>query len=430
MDGQLFKRPSENRSQIGIAKGECVNRLIDLVLSFSLLSILSPIFAFNFVSSLMLRKPLLKKVIKRDPYNNFHTLMIFNCGVFKTSGLCFSVLRGEAAFFGLPSKEEASTVDYVPTAHEGKKIGLFNGVSLHALTGLETNETSKDLNQQLARYGIPYVALIMRSLLAQVIYRKGVQGINQPKQFSLFGINIFNATMREAIDWILLANIHRNTQRACKVACFVNVNSVNLSAEKPALTDALNQADACFADGSGMRLAAKHLGIQIKANVNGTDLMPLLCEQMEQQKKSLYLLGSEPGVAQKAAEELIKAYPKLKIVGIRHGYFNPTENQTEIELINRSEPDVLLVAMGSPVQEQWLVQHANALNCGTALAVGGLLDFLAAKYSRAPLWMRELGMEWIWRLFQDPKTKFKRYVIGNPVFLFRTYFTHTIKRGF
>jgi exopolysaccharide biosynthesis WecB/TagA/CpsF family protein len=88
------------------------------------------------------------------------------------------------------------------------------------------------------------------------------------------------------------------------------------------------------------------------------------------------------------------------------------------------------VAMGSPVQEEWLKKHAPQLQCNTALAVGGLFDFYSGNIPRAPLWMRELGMEWVWRLLQEPKTKFKRYIIGNPRFLIQTFILNHTKRGF
>lgn len=111
----------------------------------------------------------------------------------------------------------------------------------------------------------------------------------------------------------------------------------------------------------------------------------------------------------------------MRIAGSHHGYFKAEDNAQIIAQINQSGADICLVAMGSPVQEQWLLDHANQLQCATALAVGGLFDFYSGKIPRAPRWLRELGFEWVWRLIQEPGTKFKRYVIGNPVFLFRTF---------
>ena len=85
--------------------------------------------------------------------------------------------------------------------------------------------------------------------------------------------------------------------------------------------------------------------------------------------------------------------------------------------------------MGSPVQEAWLLEHSAQLKCKTALAVGGLFDFYSGQIARSPLWLREIGLEWVWRLMQEPKEKFTRYVIGNPLFLFRVYVLGLAKKG-
>lgn len=405
--------------------------LIDKLISLIGLMLMSPVLLANVICALVLRKDIFTYRHKADCWNRSYVIRSFSTGIFKSSAMMIDLLQQKISFFGLPSTQELSLEDCAGiTRFYRCKLGLFNSVSLNQKTGLETHEVSDQLIKHLSSTGAAYVGLILRSALASLLYTSDAKELSTPKHVSIFGLAIDNVTMQEAIDWTLQSAVTKSGLNKCKTACFVNVNSVNQCASSIALKIALNRADKRFADGSGVRLAAKHMGYQIRSNVNGTDMLPLLCEQMCKQNKSLYLLGAAPGVAKQASERLQAQFPNLKIVGVRHGYFNRSESSKEVALINQSKADVVLVALGSPHQEKWLLENANKLNCKTALAVGGLLDFYADKFSRAPMWLRELGMEWVWRLLQDPATKFSRYVIGNPVFLFRTYFTQQARRGF
>jgi N-acetylglucosaminyldiphosphoundecaprenol N-acetyl-beta-D-mannosaminyltransferase len=264
--------------------------------------------------------------------------------------------------------------------------------------------------------------------LSNLFYPQLAKNIVQPAQFKLFGLTIHNDSMKTAVEWVLKPSLKENKRNECQIGYFINVNSVNLSLNNSVLRDQINRADRCFADGVGMRLAAKHIGLQIIENVNGTDMLPHLCEAAQKTDRSIYLLGAKPGVAAKAANNLMKKYPNLIIAGTQDGYFSQENTKNVIDDINQSGANILLVAMGSPIQEDWLDKHAPKLTCSTALAVGGLFDFYSGKIARAPLWMRELGMEWVWRLLQEPQSKFNRYVIGNPLFLIHTFIFNRAKR--
>jgi N-acetylglucosaminyldiphosphoundecaprenol N-acetyl-beta-D-mannosaminyltransferase len=158
-------------------------------------------------------------------------------------------------------------------------------------------------------------------------------------------------------------------------------------------------------------------------------MLPHLCKSCVESKQSLYFFGAQPGIAEQAANALCKKYPGLNIAGTKHGYNKDNNAEQIIESINNSGCDILLVAMGSPVQEQWLLEHRDKLHCKTALAVGGLFDFYSGNISRSPLWLREIGMEWVWRLLQEPRNKFNRYVVGNPIFLYRTFILGLVNTG-
>lgn len=241
--------------------------------------------------------------------------------------------------------------------------------------------------------------------------------LSEPHQFELFGFRIDNDSLTGAVDKVMRSWAAKKTQ----TVCFVNVNTINLARKHPALNEAVNDADLVFADGSGVRIAAKRKGISLRDNVNGTDLLPLLCERAAQSGSKMFFLGSAPGVADEAAAKLENDFPGLEIVGTHHGFFDKERSHAVIEQINQSGAQLLFVAFGSPVQEQWLKEHRHLLNVETALAVGGLFDFYSGRIPRAPLWLRQRGLEWVWRLIQEPRKKFHRYVIGNPQFLWRCF---------
>jgi N-acetylglucosaminyldiphosphoundecaprenol N-acetyl-beta-D-mannosaminyltransferase len=159
----------------------------------------------------------------------------------------------------------------------------------------------------------------------------------------------------------------------------------------------------------------------LRENVNGTDLFPRLCEAASQAGLSIYLLGARPGIAEAAANKMRERYPGLHIAGARDGYFSPEEEAGVVAGINASGAAILLVAFGVPRQELWIERWRTDLQPRVCLGVGGLFDFYSGRIARAPVWMREIGLEWVWRLLQEPKRMWRRYIIGNPLFLSRVW---------
>jgi len=150
-------------------------------------------------------------------------------------------------------------------------------------------------------------------------------------------------------------------------------------------------------------------------------LFPLLCEKLSAENKKVFLYGAKPEVVEKVAQRLEAEYPGLQVVGYQDGYLNSDNPEKICAEINRSKADILFVALGAPRQEKWIANNQHRLNVKVAMGVGGLFDFYSGTVSRAPLWLRERSLEWVWRLIQQPKDKAKRYLIGNPVFLFRAF---------
>lgn len=233
----------------------------------------------------------------------------------------------------------------------------------------------------------------------------------------MLGVQIDNDTMSGAITGIL----HNAQTKQRHTYAFVNADCLNQASRNASYARVLSHQHKVFADGSGIKLAAKMRGINVRDNVNGTDLFPLLCAEMEKQGLSLFLLGAAPGIGDAVAKNMLAQFPKLKIAGTQHGFFNPDETASVLEKINQTKADVLLVAMGAPRQELWIENNFSELNCHVAIGVGGLFDFFSGRISRAPIWMRKTGLEWIWRFLQEPTRMWRRYILGNPLFLLRCW---------
>lgn len=236
----------------------------------------------------------------------------------------------------------------------------------------------------------------------------------KPVQF-IAGIRLLNLAMDDVVTAIMSAvKLGVRTRVA-----FVNADCVNIAARDAGYRECLKKSDWVCVDGIGMKIAGRILGREICDNVNGTDLFPRLCAELAAGGHSLYLLGARPGIAARVADWAQVRYPGLRIAGARSGYWSAYEEACAIEAIREARPDVLLVAMGAPLQEKWLQRNLEATGATVGIGVGGLFDFYSGRIPRAPLWLRRLGGEWIYRLLQEPGRMWRRYIVGNPVFLLR-----------
>ncbi|MFT5813516.1 MAG: exopolysaccharide biosynthesis WecB/TagA/CpsF family protein [Psychroserpens sp.] len=415
-----FKRHNVeiNQSQDKLYAGCELNRII----SACLLVLCLPIIVVNTLLALLQKKSVLQQVRHKDCLNRVVEYYHFSTGVMKNIAALGAVVSKRISLCGMPINIELTSKDKAALSRYSHiQAGFFDAITVHQSGGLRTVDNVVLLEKQFSGTRTSYLLLVLRGVTSQLIFKGGNSHLNCPEVFSLFGLKINNDYMADAINWVMTKPLETTIKQRCKVSFFVNVNSVNLAHKSPKLKDHINQADRCFSDGLGIRIAARKIGVQLKDNVNGTDMLPCLCKAAAAKGVSIYLLGGKPNVAKTTAQNLCQQYPGLHIAGSEHGYFEANHSLKVIERINESQADILLVAMGSPDQEKWLIQHSHLINCRTALAVGGLFDFYSGKISRAPLWMRELGMEWVWRLIQEPKAKFNRYIIGNPLFLIRTF---------
>lgn len=169
------------------------------------------------------------------------------------------------------------------------------------------------------------------------------------------------------------------------------------------LSRTLNKANLVTADGSGVVWASRQLNNPLPERVTGIDLLHGICAKAQETGWKLYFLGAAPGVAEKAVLKILEMYPGCHIVGYENGYYSQEEEKGVIENIKREEPDILFVALGAPKQEFWIREHLQELNVPVCIGVGGAFDVLAGNVERAPLWMQQKGLEWLFRLYKEPR---------------------------
>ncbi len=207
------------------------------------------------------------------------------------------------------------------------------------------------------------------------------------------------------------------THRHMKIA-FANAHLVNVAAADEALRAALEEFTV-LPDGVGVDLASRILhGARFPDNLNGTDFTPRYLARASRALK-VGLLGARPGVAQAAAGALAAHAPRHRYTVFGDGFFSEEKEAAILRHLEAARPDILLVAFGNPRQELWIAQRLDQRHCSAALGVGALFDFLAGEVSRAPDWVRAARLEWVWRLALEPGRLWRRYVLGNPVFLAR-----------
>jgi len=199
--------------------------------------------------------------------------------------------------------------------------------------------------------------------------------------------------------------------------CYVNAHSWNVARRDRGFHDLLTSADVLYADGMSLVWASRLLGRPLPARLSSADYAGDFARACAERDVSVYLLGGAGTVAERAADRLIAEAPGLRVAGVADGYFDPTDGADVVDRINRANPDLLLVGMGSPWQERWSAERRDALNVPVIWCVGALFDYLADVEPRAPRWMSRNGLEWVYRLTVDPRGKAERYLLGNPRFV-------------
>ncbi|BBB93058.1 MAG TPA: WecB/TagA/CpsF family glycosyltransferase [Methylomusa anaerophila] len=182
-----------------------------------------------------------------------------------------------------------------------------------------------------------------------------------------------------------------------------NAEMVMLAHQDSELAGILGQSDLVLPDGAGVVWAARYLGYTMPERVAGYDFTQQLLARSAEKGYRVYMFGSKPEIIEKARENAITRYPGLNIVGVRHGYYTAADEQAIIDDVIAKNPDILLVALGIPKQEKWIAKNMYTLKIPINIGVGGTFDGMAGVVKRAPLWMQQANLEWLFRLLLQPQ---------------------------
>ncbi|MDF7801576.1 WecB/TagA/CpsF family glycosyltransferase [Pontiellaceae bacterium B1224] len=237
-----------------------------------------------------------------------------------------------------------------------------------------------------------------------------------PIPLVIYGVPFHNVTFNEAVEWIV---DRVRSGRPANIAT-ANLDFVTKAWHDPELQRILIDADLVLADGFPMVKLSPFFGPQLKDRVTGSDLTPLLAARAAQDGLSVFGLGGAAGVAEKALEILKKRHPELKIAGSYSPPFAPLldmDHRKILQRLEKSRPDILLVAFGSPKQEKFISMHVRGWNVPVTMGIGASLDFIAGAQRRAPVFFQKCCLEWLWRICSNPRRLFIRY-LANLHFLF------------
>lgn len=226
------------------------------------------------------------------------------------------------------------------------------------------------------------------------------------KKVRILSLDINNIRMEEIINQ--LSEVLSDNRKK-RLIYTPNSEIVVKAFDNPKFDQMLKKADYLIPDGAGLLLASKILKVPIKERVAGYDLMMNLLKYISDKKHSVYLLGGKPDVIDQAVENVKSKYPKINISGYHHGYIDQEKEREIINEINQKSPDILMVGMGVPLQEDFFNRYFDTLNITIGLAVGGSFDVISGQVKRAPIWIQKIYLEWLYRLFQEPR-RIKRMV--------------------
>lgn len=406
---------------------EVIRWTLDAAIASLLLLATSPIWFVAAIGMLLTGKQLVRLERLGRNCNRFDELRfpiaenrvgkLFQYACFDHLPVLINILRGEMGIVGPRplSPLEANLTDKLARRRLSDMPGLISLWWLRRRANIAyESELSTDLEYIESRSILGDLGILFRASLTSLY---GAAKRADKENIQVLGIRIRNVTMREAIEHIFTKLDENDPYQVC----FVNADCANIACRNPGYKLLLNQCDYTLGDGIGVKLAGRILKQDIRENVNGTDLFPRLCARLEGTGKRIFLLGARPGIPELVRDWALARYPNLQFAGTQHGYFSKAEEGKVIERIRESKADIILVAFGAPRQDLWVRENLAATGCKVGIGVGGLFDYYSGRIPRAPQWVRELCLEWFYRFYQEPKRLWKRYFLGNGVFLARVF---------
>lgn len=233
------------------------------------------------------------------------------------------------------------------------------------------------------------------------------------EKIQFLNTSVNNCSMGECLNEI--EGMIQSDKKAYIVA--VNVDVIMKIEEDNLLKEITDKADIVLVDGKPLIWIAKKHKLPITEKISGSDMVPLLCERAKDKGYSIFILGGKDGVANKAKKNLEDKLPGIKIVGTYSPPFGFEKSQEETDKINalitEANPDILLACLGCPKQEKFIYANIDRYSAKVSICAGATVDFLAGNIKRAPKWMSNHGLEWLYRFFKEPKRLFKRYFIDD-----------------
>lgn len=242
---------------------------------------------------------------------------------------------------------------------------------------------------------------------------------------TILGIPIDNITKKEAGE--ITEKLIQQSNKSCQMVFAPNVEFIMYAQKDAEYYELLKQAKLATPDSIGIMMGAKKQHKQFKERIPGQAYFREIIELSNQKGYTIYLLGGQAEVVQKAKENLKKQYPNVNIVGTHHGYFTKEEERAVIDEINQLQPNVLFVALGAPRQEKWIAEHKEELKVDVAAGQGGTYDYEAGRIKRAPKIIQKIGMEWLWRLILQPSRIVRMRVL--PIYFFKIWFAKDVTKG-
>ncbi len=242
---------------------------------------------------------------------------------------------------------------------------------------------------------------------------------------TILGVPIDNVTLEDV--GIITEKLIKESNKTCKMVFAPNVEFIMMAQKDKEFFNLLQESSLSTPDSIGVIIGAKLQKKAFKERIPGQSYFRKVIELSNEKGYSIYLLGGEPGIPEKAKENLEKLYPNVNIVGLHHGYFDKNVEKEVINEINLLQPNVLFVALGAPKQEKWIKEHRHELKVDIAAGQGGTYDYEAGKIKRAPIWIQKIGMEWLWRLLREP-SRIKRQLV-LPMYLLKILFAKDKTKG-
>jgi N-acetylglucosaminyldiphosphoundecaprenol N-acetyl-beta-D-mannosaminyltransferase len=235
--------------------------------------------------------------------------------------------------------------------------------------------------------------------------------------FETMGVRVHAVQIRDVLacieKWI-------SERSRCHSIAATSMHGIVEAQHDSSFKEILNSTDLVVPDGMSLVWLGRRRGHDLRRRVYGPELMLALCENTARRGYRHFFYGGEPGVPERLAESLQRRFPAMQVAGTYSPPFRPLsarEDQEIVAMISRAAPDVLWVGLGTPKQERWMYEHGSTLSVPVLVGVGAAFDILSGRRRQAPRWMREHGLEWLFRLFQEPRRLWRRYLVYGTQFI-------------